>query len=139
MINQVTVFLENTEGRLANLCRAMAGAGINMKALSLVDTAEYGLARIICDKPDYAVAFLAEEGFRALKTPVTAIAINDVAGGLAKLMDIFDEADVNVQYGYCFSRNETAIAVFKISAADGVAIAERITNAGFSILKAEDL
>ena len=99
MINQVTVFLENTEGRLAGLTGVLAAANINMKALSIAETAEYGVVRIICSDPEAAVAALDAANYRAMKTPVSAIAISDVAGGLAKLMAIFDEADVNVQYG----------------------------------------
>ena len=139
MISQVTVFLENAEGRLAALTQTMAAANVNMKALSIADTAEYGVVRIICADPEAAVAALDAAGYRAMKTPVSAIAISDVAGGLAKLMAIFDEANVDVQYGYCFSEAEAAIAVMKIAAADSVAVAEKVTAAGFKILAQADL
>ena len=113
MINQVTVFLENAEGRLAALTQTMAAANVNMKALSIADTAEYGVVRIICADPEAAVAALDAAGYRAMKTPVSAIAISDVAGGLAKLMAIFDEANVDVP--------------------------EKVTAAGFKILAQADL
>ncbi len=139
MISQVTVFLENAEGRLAALTRTMADANVNMKALSIADTAEYGVVRIICTDPEAAIKALTDAEYRVMKTPVAAIAVSDVAGGLATLMTIFDEADVNVQYGYCFSEANEAIAVMKISEADSVALAEKIASAGFKILSQADL
>ena len=75
MIDQITVFLENKEGRLASLTRAMGDAGINMHALTIADTSDYGLVRIIADKPQAAVAALTEAGYRASLTKVSAIAV----------------------------------------------------------------
>ena len=139
MISQVTVFLENAEGRLAALTKVMADAQVNMKALSIAETAEYGVIRIICADPDKAVEALNAAEYRVMKTPVSAIAISDTAGGLATLMSIFDEMDVNVQYGYCFSESDQAIAVMKIPASDSVAIAEKVAAAGFKVLSQSDL
>jgi hypothetical protein len=139
MISQVTVFLENAEGRLAALTRVMARAEINMKALSIAENDEYGVIRIICPDTDKAVEALNEAGYRVMKTPVSAIAISDTAGGLSKLMEIFDEANVNVQYGYCFSEANQAIAVMKIPAANSVAVAEKVAAAGFKVLTQADL
>ncbi len=139
MINQITVFLENTEGRLAALTQTMARAHINMKALSIAENAEYGVVRVICDNPDFALEALDASGYRACKTPVCAVVINDCAGGLATLMELFDEMDVNVAYGYCFSEGVRAIAVMKISASQDVALAQKITAAGFTILQQSDL
>ncbi len=139
MISQVTVFLENTEGRLAALTKVMAKASVNMKALSIAETAEYGVVRIVCANPDKAVEALNAAEYRVMKTPVSAIAISDVAGGLATLMEIFDDMGVNVQYGYCFSEENQAIAVMKIPAAESVAIAEKVAKAGFKVLNQEDL
>ena len=139
MISQVTVFLENAEGRLAALTKVMADAQVNMKALSIAETAEYGVIRIICADPDKATEALNAAGYRVMKTPVSAISITDTAGGLATLMAIFDDMGVNVQYGYCFSESNQAIAVMKIPAADSVAIAEKVAAAGFKVLSQTDL
>ena len=139
MINQVTVFLENAEGRLAALTKVMANAQVNMKALSIAETAEYGVVRIICADPEAAIAALNAADYRAMKTPVSAISISDAAGGLATLMAIFDQANVNVQYGYCFSEANQAIAVMKIPAAESVAVAEKVAAAGFKVLTQKDL
>ena len=140
MITQVTVFLENEKGRLADLCRTVADAGVNMSALSIADTAEYGLVRIVCSDANTAVEALDKAGFRAIKTPVEAIAINDVAGGLAKLVEIFDNAGVNVPYAYCFAgKDAQAIGVFKLSETDSVAVAAALAEAGFTILKADEI
>ena len=72
MIEQITVFLENSEGRLAALCRTMADAEMNMHPLVIADTADYGLVRIICDDPARALEVLNAEGYRAISTKVAA-------------------------------------------------------------------
>ena len=73
MIMQLTVFLENSEGRLADLCRTLANAGVNMSALTIAETSDYGIVRIICDNVFHAVDVLDEAGFRATKTKVMAV------------------------------------------------------------------
>ena len=90
MIKQVTVFLENTKGRLAALTRALADANVNMEALTIAETSDYGLVRIICDKPDEAVAALDGAGFRAITTEVIAVVVPNRPGGLADLLEKLD-------------------------------------------------
>ena len=72
MIDQLTVFLENSEGRLAKLCRDIAAAGIDMRALTIADTPEYGVVRIVCDDAPRARDYLDEKGYRAMVTKVAA-------------------------------------------------------------------
>ncbi|MDR3315984.1 MAG: hypothetical protein LBS98_05865, partial [Coriobacteriales bacterium] len=102
MIDQITVFLENDKGRLASLCRVLGDAGISMHALTVADTAQYGVARIIADTPAKACEELNTRGFRASLTKVFAIEVPDSAGGLAALLEAFDAAGINVEYAYCF-------------------------------------
>lgn len=78
MIDQLTVFLENTKGRLTSLCRALGDADIQMHSLALADTTDYGIARIICDDPKGAVAAISEAGFTANLTKVVAVEVPDV-------------------------------------------------------------
>ena len=78
MISQLTVFLQNEKGRLASACRTIAEAGINMHALFLADTQDFGVARIFCDTPDKACERLSEAGYRATVTPVIAVRVPNV-------------------------------------------------------------
>ncbi len=91
MISQLTVFLENENGRLASACRTLADAGINMHALYLADTADFGVARIFCDTPQAAADALTAAGYRAAVTPVLGVRVPDVPGGLASLLEFLDE------------------------------------------------
>lgn len=141
MIDQLTVFLENSEGRLAALCRVLADAKVNMYALTIADTTDYGIVRIICDDPEKAVNALSEQDYRAVVTKVAAIGVPNEPGGLAKLLDLLDELDINIEYGYCFSiKDDMAVDVLKIHApeqADEAAAA--LEAAGFKILQASDI
>ena len=141
MVDQLTVFLENEEGRLAKLCRALADAGINMDALTLMDTPEYGVVRIICQDPAVAQKALTERGYRASLTKVSLIRLPNRPGALADLLGILDDLDIPVEYGYCFSVADDAAAdVLKIS---DPAAASRATfaieEAGFKVLGLQDL
>ena len=141
MIDQITVFLENAEGRLSALCRTLADNGINMQALSIADTTDYGVVRIICENPQQAAEVLAAADYRVVVTKVSAIAVPNEPGGLAKLLDVLDEMDLNIEYGYCFSVNgETAVDVLKIRGAEKADEAARaLEAAGFKLLAQEDL
>ena len=103
MVKQITVFLENSEGRLSALCRCLGDAGVSMKALTIAETSEYGLIRIIADDPQNCVKVLTDGGFHASLTDVTAIEVPNRAGGLADLLDKLADLDLNIEYGYCFS------------------------------------
>ena len=87
MISQLTVFLENEKGRLAAATRAVADAGVNMHALYLADTEDFGVARMLCDTPNKAAEKLTLAGWRAAVTPVMAVRVPDVPGGVASLLE----------------------------------------------------
>ncbi len=137
MISQLTVFLQNEKGRLASACRAIADADINMHALFLADTQDFGVARIFCDPPDKACECLSEAGYRATVTPVIAVRVPNVPGGLATLLEYCDENDMNVEYGYCFSvADDHAIDVLKIEGADAEA---KLVAGGFDIVESKEI
>ena len=137
MISQLTVFLENKKGHLAQVCRAISDADINMRALFIADTADFGIARIFCDTPEAAAEALCRAGFRAKLTPVLGVQVPDRKGGLAELLELLDSEDVNVEYGYCFSVNEDfAIDVLKIS---DDAIEEKLKERGYHIVGDDEI
>ena len=138
MIKQITVFLENEKGRLASVTRCLADADVSMQALTIAETTEYGLVRIICDKTDAALEALKVGDYRAIATDVVAIQVPNEAGGLAKLLEALDGLNLNIEYGYCFSsNNDTAIDILKIKGAEEAVAA--IKEAGFKVLSQEDL
>jgi hypothetical protein len=138
MVEQVSVFLENTSGRLAQLTRALGDAGIDMHALMVADTSEFGVVRIICDAPVKAKAVLEENGFGASITRVIAVEVPDRPGGLADVLETLDRHAMNVEYAYCFVKPSggSAIDVLKI---DAQGAEEALSSAGFRVFKPADL
>lgn len=137
MISQLSVFLTNEKGRLAAACRTLADAGFNMHSLVLADTADFGVVRIFCDRPDEAAAMLIEAGYRAAVTPVIAVRVPNEPGGLARLLEHCDQCDMNVEYGYCYSvGSDAAIDVLKI---EGEGAEERLAEAGFDLVEADEI
>jgi len=138
MPHQVTVFLENEQGRLAAMCRALADAAVNMSALTVADTASYGVVRLLVDKPQEALEALTQAGYRARLVDVSAVEIPNVPGSLAILLEAFDEAGLNLEYAYCFeSSKEGVVVVFRAENVNGITdIVERL---GYRLLKPADL
>ena len=115
MVDQITVFLENSEGRLKALCRTLADAGISMSALTIADTADYGVVRIICDKPTQAYRLLREQGIGVTMNDVFAIQIDNAPGQAAQLFETFSKADINISYMYSFMLKGKGIIIFRTS------------------------
>ena len=138
MIEQLSVFLENKSGRLAELTRVLGNAGINMRALMVADTEEFGVVRIICDRPEHAREALQAAGFGVSTTPVVAVEIPDHPGGLADVLERLGAGGMNVEYAYCFVglRGGAAVDVLKI---DDDTAAEVLRSSGFQVLGPSDL
>jgi hypothetical protein len=118
----------------------LADANINMSALTIAETSDYGIVRIICDNVFTAVDVLEEAGFRATKTKVLAVEVPDRPGALAELLEALDETDVNIEYGYCFlADGNKAIDVLKINPSVRAKAEEAITKAGFKLLHWDDI
>ena len=97
-IKQLSLFVENKSGRLAEITSIIAGAGIDIRALSIADTTNFGILRIIVDKPDEAERILREAGLTVSLTNVIAIGIPDVPGGFAHAMKALSDAEISVEY-----------------------------------------
>ncbi len=138
MVKQLTVFLENSPGRLAGLTRAIGNAGVNMRAMMVADTADFGVVRIICDRPDTAQEALESAGFGVSVTEVLAVEVPDRPGGLADVLEVLGGVGVNVEYAYCFVRpsGSCAVDVFKV---DDTRAAEVLAAAGFTVVPPAEL
>lgn len=134
MIDQLSVFLENQPGRLAELCRALGDAGVNMKALMVADTQEFGVVRIICDGPRAARSVLEEAGFGVSIASVIAVEVPHRPGGLADVLEALGAQGVNVEYAYCFIEPsaDAAIDVLKV---DDDRAAVVLRQAGFRVME----
>jgi hypothetical protein len=115
-ITQISVFLENTTGRLGEVTRVLAQAGINIRAISIADTADFGILRLIVDKSDTAVKALNDGGFTTRQSDVAAVEVNDSPGSLAGVMELFRKSQVNIEYLYASLEGQTgkAVVIFKL-------------------------
>lgn len=139
MVMQLTVFLENSPGRLAGLTRALGDAGVNMRALMVADTAEFGVVRIICDRPEGARQALENAGFSVSVTDVIAVEVPDRPGGLADVLEAIGEAGTNVEYAYCYVEpgGQAAVDVFRVD--EPGAATQALRAKGFRVLSPEDV
>ncbi|MHB9037193.1 MAG: ACT domain-containing protein [Armatimonadota bacterium] len=138
-VSQLSVFLENKSGRLGDVTRTIADAGINIRALSIADTIDYGLLRLIVNDPLQAKSVLTSAGFTVALTEVLAVGIPDKPGGLAWIIDIFADCRLNIEYMYAFigSSGENAIVIFRVERVDEAISA--LQNRGVRILTGEEL
>jgi len=110
-VEQISVFLENKAGRLAEVTRILAESDINIRALSLADTSDFGILRLIVNDNNKAKEELKKAGFTVAKTDVVAVEVTDQPGGLHHILRILQKANVNVEYMYAFVQQSGAHAV----------------------------
>ena len=139
-VQQVSVFLENKSGRLAQVTRALADAGINLGALSIADTSDFGILRFICDQPDKAAKVLREAGFSVGETEVLAVEVPHRPGGLADLVEAIKPLDVNIEYLYAFvGRNrDNAMVVLRVENASHQQVGEALSKEGYPLVSPEE-
>ncbi len=101
-ITQISVFLENRKGRLYDVCSLLGSYGVNIRALTVAETESFGVLRIVVDHSDVAIRVLRENQFVANFTDVVAIEVPDQPGGLASILKLLSEHDVNIEYMYGF-------------------------------------
>ena len=138
-VKQISVFLENKPGTLNQLTQVFADAGIDMRALSLAETKDFGIARIIVDDAYEAANVLKQAEYVSSLTPVLAFAIPDEPGGLNKLLTAFTETQVNVEYMYAFlgASSGTAYMIFRV--ADTKAAEDKLQTKGLRSLTQEEI
>jgi hypothetical protein len=117
---QISVFLENKAGRLAEVASILAEADVNIRALALADTSDFGVLRLIVNDNQKAVHALKNRGFTVSKTDVVAVEVEDRPGGLNKILDILNRAGINVEYMYAFVQHsgKNAVMIFRIDPID---------------------
>ncbi len=111
MIKQISVFLENKSGRLVRVTQVLGEAGINIRGLSIADTSDFGILRMIVDQPEKTIEILKDKGIMATATDVIAMEVPDTPGGLARVLEYLQEADINIEYLYSFIEKSTTNAI----------------------------
>jgi hypothetical protein len=114
-VKQISVFLENTSGRIAEVTGTLAAAGVNIRALAMADTADFGVLRLIVDNTAKAEAALKAKGFTVGKTDVVAAEVEDRPGGLHRILQLLHEGQINVEYMYAFVQQSgnNAVMIFR--------------------------
>lgn len=138
-VEQISVFVENRSGRLAEVTLALAGADINIRAFYLAEAGDFGILRLIVNDIEKATKVLKDSGFTVSKTEVIAIAVPDRPGGLARILSNIKDKGVNVEYMYAFveKSTENAIVIFRF---DEISKAvDILKNEGIKILKGEEV
>ena len=133
-IQQLSVFLENREGRLDDVLKVLAEKDVNIVALSLADTSDYGMLRMIVSDPAKGRQALKEAGITAMLTDVVALRVPHATGSLSKAMHQIVEGKVNVEYMYAFANGNDAAAVLKSDAPERVV--DILKGSGFDVYSA---
>lgn len=138
-VEQISIFIENKSGRLAEVSSILGNSGVNIRALSLADTSDFGILRLIVNDREKAINVLKEKGFTVSKTEVVAVEVPDQPGGLAKILYALDAESINVEYMYAFVERcvTNAVIIFRFDETDKAIVALR--QKGFNILNGEHL
>jgi len=138
-LKQISIFLENRKGRLWKALSILSGAKINIRALSIADTSEFGILRIIITEPEKAKEILEEANFVVKINNVIAVSISDEPGGLESVLKALNKMNINVEYIYAFveKKGENAIVVIRTEDIDaGIAALEK---GGITVLSPEEV
>ena len=135
-IQQLSVFLENREGRLDEVLNVLAGNDVNIVALSLADTSDYGMLRMVVSDPNKGRAVLKENGITAMLTEVVALRVPHATGSLSKAMHQIVEGEVNIEYMYAFANGGDASAVLKCD--DPMRVVDILRGSGFDVWEATE-
>ena len=139
MAIQISVFIENKEGRIRKAIDTLAKAGINIRALSVADTSKYGILRLIVSDNEKATKALEKDGFIVKENEVIVVTVPDEPNGLNSTLAVLDDADINIEYIYAFVGNYPGEAIVAIKVEDTQKAIEVFEKNNVKILKKEDI
>ena len=139
LVKQLSVFVENKPGRLGAVIEELGKKGIDISALSLADTSEYGILRLIVNKPDEAKMALREIGVIVKIAQVVAVPMDDTPGGLSKILSVFSGNNINVDYMYAFVGAVSGKALMVVKVSDPQLAESALDSAGIPHADAKDL
>lgn len=138
-IEQLSIFIENKPGKLVEALETLADNDIDMRALSLADTADFGILRIIVDKPAQTQEKMKEAGFLVRTTEVIAVVVSDKPGGLAAILRILADKGIDVEYTYAFVAHSRDSAYVILRVGDNDTAVKALQEKGVTLVKASDL
>lgn len=133
-IKQISVFVENRQGALSHITALLAKEEIDLRAMSIADTSDFGIVRLIATETDRALEILKKDGVIATVTDVVAFAVPDVAGGLAKVLHLLADANINMEYLYALITSSTEKAYIVMRVEDNEATENVLIQNGIEIL-----
>ncbi|HBN83954.1 MAG TPA: acetolactate synthase [Clostridiales bacterium] len=134
LIKQVSVFLENKRGRIEKVTKCLADEGINIRALSIADTTDFGILRMILSDPDQAGSVLRENGFTVTITDVIALTVDDQPGGLSRALSIIGKNNIGIEYIYAFIGKSQGKAQVVLRTETPETSAKLLQEAGYEVL-----
>ena len=139
MATQISVFIENKEGRIKKAIDTLANAGVNIRALSVGDTTKYGILRLIVSDNETATKSLENDGFIVKESEVVVVAVPDKPNGLNSTLSILDDADINLEYIYAFVSSQPNEAIVAMKVEDTEKAIKVFEENNAKILKKEEL
>ena len=138
-IPQISVFLENKAGQLADITNILSENQVNMRAINIAETADYGVLRLIVDDASRASSILLEQGFILTMTPVVGVAVSDTPGGLSKVLGVISRANIDVEYMYSVfgQKDGQACMIFRVADTEG--LIEVLEKDGISTIAGDNL
>jgi len=138
-IEQLSVFVENKPGKLMDALETLAEAKIDLRALSLADTSDFGILRAIVDKPEHALEVLGNAGFLVKTSEVLAVVVGDKPGGLAAVVRTLADAGINIEYTYAFVAHSKDKAYVILRVDNNEVAVKTLTASGITLLTAKEM
>jgi hypothetical protein len=138
-LKQISIFLENRKGRLWKALNILSDANINIRALSIADTSEFGILRMIVPEPELASKILEEANFVVKVNDVIAVGVSDEPGGLETVLKLLNKSDINVEYLYAFVEKKGKKAMVVIRTEDIDAGVNALEKGGITLMSSEEV
>ncbi len=138
-LKQLTIFVENKKGALVDITKTLADNNVNLRALSIADTQDFGILRLIVNDNDTATKALTEAGYLLKMTDVVGVKIGDQPGKLSTALDVLDKADINMEYLYAFMARTEKHAYVVLRVADNAQAEKVLEDAGFHMITDTDI
>lgn len=139
LVKQISVFVQNVPGRLSQITKLIAAHGVDIRSISISDTVDFGILRLIVNDPEKCEGVLKDNGFTVSITNVLAVAISDAPGSLAKVFEIADQNGINIEYVYAFISHTAKQACIIMRVADCESAAGILTENEVEVLTAKDV
>lgn len=139
MVKQLSVFVENRNGAIMEVTRILSEAGINLRAMSIADASDFGIARMIADKPEEASALLKKNGIVSTLSDIIGVEIQDTPGAFHSIVTAFSRADVRIEYTYAFLSPSTGKAFAIVRVDDTEKALASLKDSGHHLLTPDEL